>query len=243
MDALVLLLWDVDHTLIDNGGVSKMNYALAFEILAGRPASERARTDGRTDVEIMENLLSDNGVDPALHPPEAQWEALAEAGRRNRPLLEQRGHALAGAEATLMHLANESNVIQSALTGNIEPNAVVKLAAFGLDRWINFSVGGFGTESRVRADLVPVAQRKAAAVFGFNPSRDITVLVGDTDRDVAAGLGGGSRVIAVATGGQSVGQLHAAGADAVLPDLADLEAFIVALATVCEMGPAAPQPV
>jgi hypothetical protein len=31
----VLLLWDVDHTLIENSGVSKAVYARAFELMAG----------------------------------------------------------------------------------------------------------------------------------------------------------------------------------------------------------------
>jgi hypothetical protein len=72
---LVLLLWDVDHTLIDNGGVSKANYALAFELLTGRPATVPAKTGGRTDVEIVESLLRDNGRDPADYPAEDQWRS------------------------------------------------------------------------------------------------------------------------------------------------------------------------
>jgi hypothetical protein len=34
--AATLVLWDVDHTLIENSGVSKENYALAFKLLTGR---------------------------------------------------------------------------------------------------------------------------------------------------------------------------------------------------------------
>ena len=243
MEPQVLVLWDVDHTLIDNGGVSKENYALAFELLVGRAATEPARTDGRTDMSIMENLLIDNGEDPADYTPDQQWAALAEAGEQNRRALEDRGHALEGAEAVLARLFDEPGVIQSALTGNIEPNALVKLAAFSLHKWIDFSVGGFGTESRVRADLISVAQRKAAEKYGFDPSRDVTVLVGDTDRDVTAALDGGSRVIAVATGGQTMEYLTSIGAHATLLDLADLDRFMAALETVRQMGPASPQPV
>jgi hypothetical protein len=59
-----LLLWDIDHTLIENAGVSKENYALAFEILTGRAPARTARTDGRTDVVIMSDLLSLNEMRP-----------------------------------------------------------------------------------------------------------------------------------------------------------------------------------
>ena len=34
----LLVLWDIDHTLIENHGVNKEIYALAFELLTGRPA-------------------------------------------------------------------------------------------------------------------------------------------------------------------------------------------------------------
>jgi phosphoglycolate phosphatase len=37
-------------------------------------------------------------------------------------------------------------VIQSLLTGNIQPNAVVKTSAFGLDRWLDYEVGAYGSD-------------------------------------------------------------------------------------------------
>jgi phosphoglycolate phosphatase len=61
----LLLLWDIDHTLIENNGVNKETYARAFEILAGRPAEYQASTDGRTEPEIMINMLRLHGIEPA----------------------------------------------------------------------------------------------------------------------------------------------------------------------------------
>jgi len=237
MAAAVLLLWDVDHTLIENGGVSKENYARAFELLVGRRPEKPARTDGRTDVAIVADLLAVNGEDPQRFPLTEQWAALTQAGQDNRAALAERGHAMAGAEAVLARVAQMPEVLQSVLTGNIEANAQVKLGTFGLDRWLDFTVGGFGTESAVRADLVPVAQKKAEAAGRFNSATGVTVLIGDTELDVEAGLKGGARVIAVATGICSVQELTEAGAHAVLPDLADTEAFLSALETVRQLGP------
>jgi phosphoglycolate phosphatase-like HAD superfamily hydrolase len=219
--------------------VSKENYALAFELLIGRPPTAQARTDGRTDVAIMADLITSNGEDVVTFPAVRQWQALTEAGRRNQEALAERGHALPGAVEALAHLAADPDVIQSALTGNIEANARVKLGAFGLDRWIDFEAGGFGTESAVRADLVPVAQRKAQAKYGFDPDRGVTVVVGDTELDVEAGLKGGARVIGVATGPRTLEELREAGAHAVLADLSDLGALLAALAVVRQLGPVA----
>jgi phosphoglycolate phosphatase-like HAD superfamily hydrolase len=235
--ASVLLLWDVDHTLIENAGVSKENYALAFEILAGRVPGVQPQTDGRTDVGIMADLLSDNGEDPAAYSLKRQRDALAAAASRNSGALAARGHALPGAAACLARASGETGVLQSVLTGNIQPNAILKLRAFGLDIWMDWEIGGFGWDSPVRARLVPAAQERASEKHGFDAARDVTVVVGDTTLDVTAGIDGGARVIAVATGIFSRQQLAAAAADIVLDGLADVDAFMDALGTARKLGP------
>lgn len=232
-----LILWDVDHTLIENGGVSKLNYALAFELLTGERPRVQAATDGRTDVEIMENLWRDNDAWESLPTVAEREAALADAGERNRPLLAQRGHALPGAREVLVRMAGMADVISSVLTGNIPSNARVKLGAFGLDQFVDFEVGAFGNEHRVRAQLVPIAQAKAQQARGFDPATMPTILIGDTVRDVNAGLGGGARVIAVATGVDSLDVLEGSGADAVLPSMADVDAFFEAFGRVRALGP------
>jgi phosphoglycolate phosphatase len=52
------------------------------------------------------------------------------------------------------------------------------------------------------------------------------VYVADSPRDVDAARIGGARSLAVAGGRASVAELREAGADAVLPDLADTAAFM-----------------
>jgi phosphoglycolate phosphatase len=235
--APVLLLWDVDHTLIENSGVSKENYALAFEILTGRAPDVQPQTDGRTELGIMASILADNGEDPAAYSLERQWDALVEATSRNAAALAKRGHALTGAAACLERVSAEADIHQSVLTGNIRPNAIVKLHAFGLDKWMDWEIGGFGWDSPYRPRLVPAAQERARIRLGFAAERDVTVLVGDTPLDVKAGIEGGARVIAVATGLYPHQELAAAGADVVLADLADVDAFMDTLWSVVRLGP------
>ena len=236
-----LLLWDVDHTLIENGGVSKENYALAYELLTGKTPETQPSTDGRTDSTIMESLLEANGVDAGAIPIERQFEALADAGERNRTRLAERGFALPGAIECLSRLSTMPDVIQSVLTGNIEVNARVKLGAFGLDRWLDFSVGGFGADHRIRGMLVPAAQQRAAQKYGFDASAHPTILIGDTKLDVLAALVGGGRIIAVATGVNTAEELAEAGADAVIEGLYDVNAFLAALEKVQAMGVVGPR--
>jgi phosphoglycolate phosphatase len=232
-----LLLWDVDQTLIESSGATRDIYALAFELLTGRPPDVRPQTDGRTELTIIANILAANGADPAAFPRADQWDALVTATSRHSAALAERGHALPGAAACLERAAAEPGVRQSVLTGNIRPNAVVKLRAFGLDQWIDWEIGGFGWDSPDRPALVAAAQERARGRYGFDAGRDVTVLVGDTTRDVDAGLIGGARVIAVATGIHDRAELAAAGPDVVLDDLADTGGFLAALRSVRAQGP------
>jgi hypothetical protein len=76
-------------------------------------------------------LGCETGADPGTVSTGRQLAALVEAGRRNRDRLAERGRALPGAAACLERLAGDAGVIQSVLTGNVEPNARVKLEVFG----------------------------------------------------------------------------------------------------------------
>jgi phosphoglycolate phosphatase len=227
--AHLLLLWDVDHTLIENGGVSKEIYAEAFCLLTGTRAVHPARTDGRTDSEIVGGMFTEHGLDPSAISMMKLSEALTAAAAMKVDELRRRGHALPGAREALAALAEDPGVVQSVLTGNVQNVAVVKLAAFGLDGYIDFGVGGFGSDDTARARLVGVARRKASAKYGVEFDESSTVLVGDTARDVRAARDGGARVVAVATGSSTVDELSAEGADEVLPSLLDTSAVVEAI--------------
>jgi phosphoglycolate phosphatase len=228
-----LLLWDVDHTLLENGGVSKETYELAFELLTGRAPGVRPETDGRTDFQIMRELLKANSADASGYTEIRQFEpVLEEAMRRKAPELATRGYVLVGVVEALTALAGMPGVVQSVLTGNILPNARAKVGAFGLEKWVDLEVGGYGSDDTVRARLVDAARRKVTAKYGREFDEESTILIGDTPLDVQAGRDGGARVLAVATGVHGADELAEAGADAVLPDLSDLDRFLRTLAEV-----------
>jgi phosphoglycolate phosphatase-like HAD superfamily hydrolase len=154
--------------------------------------------------------------------------ALASAMAERADLVRERGHALPGAHEALERMAREPGVLQSLLTGNIEPNAEVKLGAFGLERRLDFAIGAYGSDHHRRGELVAVALRKARDVRGLQLSPTDVVLIGDTPLDVAAALEGGARAVAVASGPYGEDELREAGAHAVLPDLTDVEAVVAA---------------
>jgi phosphoglycolate phosphatase len=225
----LLVLWDIDHTLIENHGVNKEIYASAFELLTGRRAEHPARTDGRTEPEIMRNMLRMHEIESSSDYLARMPEALESATSLKVATLRERGHELPGARAVLSALQAAPGIVQSVLSGNIQPNAVTKLSAFQLDGFIDFEVGGYGSDDEVRANLVSVAQERASSKYGIRFDKTNTVLIGDTPRDVQAGRNGGAHVVAVASGSDSIEALRAEGAGIVLPDLRDTQAVIAAI--------------
>jgi phosphoglycolate phosphatase len=159
----LLVLWDVDHTLIENHGVNKETYAEAFRLLTGRDAEHPAQTEGRTEPEIMRNMLIRHGIEPTAGHVARMPEVLATATRLKAAALRDRGHELPGAREALAALQGIPWVIQSVLSGNIRANAFAKLSVFGLDPYIDFEVGGYGSDDEVRDNLVglPVSARLA----------------------------------------------------------------------------------
>jgi phosphoglycolate phosphatase-like HAD superfamily hydrolase len=228
-----LVLWDIDGTLVQAGEVGRDIFTEAFQAVVGRaPDQVAARTlamAGRTDPEIaLEFLAAHEIAEGASHLP-AFSEALVTALAAKAALIRERGRALPGARETLAALGRTEGVVQSLLTGNVQPNALLKLASFELDDYLDFEVGGFGSDHHHRPSLVEVARTKAEAKYGTNFAGPATVLVGDTPLDVAAGCAGGARVVAVATGPYGVEELESTGADAVLEDLRDTGATLTAI--------------
>ncbi|MCX4752493.1 HAD family hydrolase [Kitasatospora purpeofusca] len=219
----LIVLWDIDHTLIDNGGVSKEIYASAFSSIAGHPPVAPAATDGRTDRLIMREMFLLHG----LAVPE--WPvvngALETAGRQLTAALRRRGCVLPGVRETLESVQREGWLISSVLTGNIAENARTKLSAFDLDGLVDLGVGAYGADDVERQALVPVARLRVSQACGLPVSTPV-VLVGDTPRDVEAALANDTEIIAVATGVHSADQLRDAGAHVVLADLTDTDSVI-----------------
>ncbi|SCG03587.1 Phosphoglycolate phosphatase, HAD superfamily [Streptomyces sp. MnatMP-M27] len=213
----LLVLWDIDHTLVDTRGVGRELWAEAFEEVTGRSMREQAKVDGSTEPVVLRETLRLHGLRDSRDLFERFAQALGAVHVRHAAELRERGRALPGAPPLLAALAGRDGVAQTVVTGNIRVAAEVKLAAFGLDRYIDLSIGAFGEDADERPELVRTALRRART-----PSQD-AVLVGDTPYDIEGGLSCGVRVIGVATGRTGADGLRAAGATHVVADLADTE--------------------
>lgn len=225
------MLWDIDGTLVRTGPHGRDAFGDAFSAVFGRDVDvSELPMAGRTDHAIAMAMLAEEGVEDPEHHLDRVLGELATALSAKRAAIAADGSATPGARAALEALRGDADLTQSLLTGNLEVNAALKLSAFGLAQLVDLEIGGYGSDPHAaRTDLVGVAREKAARLRGLRVETRDTVLIGDTPLDVEAAHSAGARAVAVATGPYSAEQLRDTRADAVLPDLRDLDAVLAAV--------------
>jgi phosphoglycolate phosphatase-like HAD superfamily hydrolase len=219
----VLVLWDVDHTLIETRGVGSAIYKRAFPAATGRPLDMLAQVSGRTELDIMRETLRVNGIEPTNETIAKLVTALISGYENAREELATTGRALPGAEATLDRLAAEPRVHQGVLTGNLRDVARIKLEVFRLDTRLDLEASAYGDDHSERPKLVAIAQARASNRTKTTFDNQHTILIGDTPKDIEAGLTAGVQVIAVASGKSTAKELRAVGATIIVDDLTNPE--------------------
>ncbi|MFI7445965.1 HAD family hydrolase [Nonomuraea sp. NPDC049714] len=224
-----LVLWDIDHTLIETGGVGREVFADAFAQVTGTPMKDMAEVSGRTELVIFADTLDLHEI-PRSDEYFARFIDLQARRYEERAHeLRLRGRVLPGALNALQALERVPGMSQSVLTGNTRASAQAKLKAFGLDRYLDLEIGAYGEDDPVRAHLVAIARDRAYYKNRLTYTPATTVVIGDTPQDVIAGRDGGAHVIGIASGKSSATDLKAVGADIVFPDLTDSAALIRAI--------------
>ena len=227
----LLVLWDVDYTLVSADGLGTRLYEAVFREMFGRELPAVAPKAGRTDRAIVGDTLTLAGVSRAeVGPFLAALARACAGGAVPGPV-----RPLPGAADAIAALASPG-IRQSVLTGNIRPLAALKLRRAGLGDHLDLDVSAYGDVHEVRAELVAVARQAAGRAYDADFSGSATVLVGDTPLDVEAALATGARAVAVATGSYSAAELTAAGAELVLPDLTDTARVLAAVGVGLEVG-------
>ncbi|SEC21406.1 Phosphoglycolate phosphatase, HAD superfamily [Streptomyces misionensis] len=234
----ILVLWDIDRTLLYVGDIDRQVYRETFAEIVGRTAERLpARGTGVTMPLAIRSLLLDNGVPeteiPCLLP--LMVELLPQRLAAHAMDLREQGVLLPGAVAALKTVHAQSRYVPTVVTGNLEPNALLKLEAFDLAGYLDTEIGGYSSDNDHRPSLVGVAQKRARAKYGADFTRSNTVIIGDSLEDVRTGLEGGAPVIGVASGKTSAEELQSAGADVVLDSLEDIPLLLDAITAVtCE---------
>lgn len=224
---MVLVLFDIDGTLLTAAGAGKRAIHRALRDVFGGVGPADYWFDGKTDPQIVRDLMRHEGHSDAVID-ERLGEVLVRYRDRLSIELQDPAHlpiVHPGVPELLEALESRNDVVVGLLTGNIEEGATQKLRAVGLDP-IRFVIGAFGSDHEHRLELPAIAASRARNHLG----RDVElVVIGDTPADVACGTGASRRAIAVATGRYSVEELAACNPAAVFANLSDTEAVMTAI--------------
>jgi phosphoglycolate phosphatase len=200
----VVLLWDIDGTLLSTGRAGILALELAArEVLGATIELDDMHTAGMTDAGIAAEIIAACGASPDRATVVRFLEAYGSA--LPAYLSRRRGMVLGGVRAILDDLRDEPRAVGLLLTGNVEAGALAKLAHYGLDGYLR--AGAFCTGPGERVEIARAALALAGRLVGRAVDLERTYVIGDTPADVACGRAVGARTIAVASGAYGVAEL------------------------------------
>ena len=231
----VLVLFDIDGTLLNTHGLGMRVIAQAATIEFGQPISTHGvEFAGRLDPLIFADTLANNGLQPTPNNLKRLRNAYVNlfhdiTHNAESPL----GSACPGVLDLLDQLEKTPTSI-GVLTGNIQETGTRKLAHCGLDP-ARFHINVWGDDSITttdnhtkpdRAQLPPIGLHRYTKHTGKHIPPDRVIIVGDTPHDIRCARVNSMRSIGVATGSTSVADLERAGADLAVPTLQDTDAIL-----------------
>jgi phosphoglycolate phosphatase-like HAD superfamily hydrolase len=224
-----LFLFDVDGTLLTARGAGREAFGRALARVYGT-AGPVAQYDfrGKTDPQIVFDLLAAAGLDPAAIRAGLAAFFDAYVGELEARLSDgTRVQVMPGMADVVRALAARDDAVVGLLTGNIERGARAKLGPTGLLPF--FRLGAYGSDDPDRRRLPAVACARARALTGREfPFAEVTI-IGDTPLDVDCARACGARAVVVATGQHAAHELAACGPDLLFADFSDVDLVVKSL--------------
>lgn len=221
----IVVLFDIDGTLILTGGAGRRSMIRAFEAVLDRPdALDGLSFGGMTDRGILRHGIENVGE----RFEEAIYQAVIESylGFLMEEVSASDGYeVMPGVLEILDRLAGLPGLALGLGTGNVRRGAEVKLRRADLHE--RFSFGGFGCDHEDRVELLRAGAERGAELLGSPLEACRVVVVGDTPRDVHAATALGADCVGVGTGGHDIGELERIGALAAFADLLEPGAYEV----------------
>ena len=218
-----LILFDIDGTLVNSGGAGHRAFSRALESTLGIGGGlNGVRLDGKTDLQIVREVFDCRGMEEEISQESARelFENYVGFLREELEIVGDGYQVLPGVEDLLAYLGRSSSALLGVATGNIKEGAWLKLEHGNLNQF--FVVGGYGSDSESRTELIRVAIDRAKERTHVTS----TVVIGDTPRDIQHGKQAGAQVVAVASGYYSLSELEGYGPDLCVESLEPNEAIV-----------------
>lgn len=211
----MLILFDIDCTLVDTGGAGlDAIAATAREVFGDEgPPLDLA---GSTDSGIVRGMFAHFGRPYEASVEEEFYRTYLPKMQANLHDHSYGGRVLDGVSELLVSLEQEGHTL-GLMTGNIERGAIIKASHYGLAG--HFGFGSYGDDHWDRNQLGPIALARAEEASGRKFSVSEILVIGDTPKDVACAHAFGAKCVAVATGKFTEEELIACGSDRVVRDL------------------------
>jgi phosphoglycolate phosphatase-like HAD superfamily hydrolase len=195
-----VILWDIDGTLVNSRASRADKHVKAAEVFLGRELPTHERSAGKTDRQIIFELLQSNRTETRLAAVAVAetlkiLDSLSIEEIRRYPVLCNPGVMNA------LEMASSTGWVNGLLTGNTPVRARAKLESAGILEVFDQNYAYFGHQAPSRGDLV-AASASAIRSAGYS-----IVVIGDTPLDILSAQEHELKVIAVATGPYSAAEL------------------------------------
>jgi phosphoglycolate phosphatase len=156
--ASILVLWDVDYTLVDSDGVGRMLYEVAFREMFDADLPQPGLMAGRTDSAIALEVLTLAGLPEPRQLVGAFQAVLAAHAPELASAVREHARVLPGAVAVLAALASLPETANRGLSGRTPDGAAAGRGPSGGPTGAEPD-GGPGPDGRPGPDGGPAAQR------------------------------------------------------------------------------------
>lgn len=199
----MLVLFDIDGTLIDTSGAGRRSIAAALRDVAGIPdAMAGVSLHGATDPNLVIAALKAAGQEPThqrVGEVLARYLVCLEAELKR---CQDDYRVLPGAHELLSALTATGRHVIGLATGNLAEGARLKLSQGEL--WGYFGFGGFGSDAGDRAELTRIGISRGRAEARVKLEQELPparcFVVGDTEHDIRAARAADARAVGVLEG-------------------------------------------
>ena len=205
-----VILWDIDGTLVSSRASLADKHVKAAEVFLGRDLPDQERIAGKTDRQILHELLKAHGTDPS---PAALTEVLGTLDALSIEEVSQFPVPTIPGAAAALDTARSRGWVNGLLTGNTPARARSKLESASIWGAFDLNFSFFGDNASSRLDLVAEGASAIRSEGHFE-----VIIVGDTPLDIQSAQKHGLRVVAVATGLYSAADLGNLNPDLLISD-------------------------
>ena len=190
----MILLWDIDGTLLDTGGSGVQPLVDAIKKHTGLEITfHRENVSGLTDYEIVQKLIVEKRGN---RPTDVEISEILDTHISNYRIILEQKPAIQIDEISqkLTELELVSGIQNGILSGNCEEGAKIKLSSAKLEKFFQkpfIFTANCALNSRVK--IVRAACRV------LPPDHEV-ILIGDTPNDIVAAQQNGVRIVSIPTG-------------------------------------------